>query len=265
MNRRMTRLAGVGLALAGAALAGCCTTPGCPAAARDWDGRQPVAKIVNPGNAPVYKADGAFDPAAAKEAYFAMMRGFNYPVPKALKTDEFWVCDFLSRDFAKLGMGGIFWMNESGTYGQTGDKKYAGPFKGQSFGYLGHEIYLLPGQMLPEHRHIGGEKGFGPKMEAWHIRHGSVVFFGEHKGAGDEKLISDLPESERPWGYGQPWFKSKYYVTRSAGEMYKLVDAESWHFQRAGPDGAIVSEYATFHNHVEFSKPGMKFEASPAK
>jgi len=40
---------------------------------------------------------------------------------------------------------------------------------------------------------------------------------------------------------------------------YVLKDPESWHGMRAGPDGAIVTEYATFHNHVEFSKPGMAF------
>jgi hypothetical protein len=36
----------------------------------------------------------------------------------------------------------------------------------------------------------------------------------------------------------------------------------AWHCQQAGPNGAIVSEYATFHNSVGFSKPGMAFEGS---
>ena len=92
-----------------------------------------------------------------------------------------------------------------------------------------------------------------------------MEFFGEYKGAGDEKLISEMTEKDRPWGYGQPWFKSKYYAKRSVGDIYVLNDPESWHFQRAGPDGAIVSEYATFHNHVMFSKPGMEFGSSAAK
>ena len=143
-------------------------------------------------------------------------------------------------------------------------KAYKGEFKGKNFGYLGHEIYLLPGQMIPEHSHVGngGKKGFGPKMESWHVRHGTVEFFGEHKGAGDEMLISDMPEDERPFGYGEPWFKSKYVVKRTAGQIYSLEDAETWHFQRAGKNGAIVAEYATYHNHVEFSKPGMEFANS---
>jgi hypothetical protein len=229
---------------------------------QDNNGSTPSRQVVNPGNTAFYKADGSFDADAVKKAYYDMMRAYNYPIPAVLKTDKFWVCDFLSRDMAKLGMGGIFWENESGAYGESGSKAYNGEFKGKNFGYLGHEIYLLPGQMLPEHRHMGGANAFGPKMEAWHIRHGSVEFFGRYKGAGDEQLISDLPASERPWGYGQDWFKSKYVAKRSAGELYKLVDAESWHFQRAGPNGAIVTEYATYHNHVEFSRPGMKFAGS---
>ena len=244
-------------------VAGCCGQ--CPMAARTKCGCKPLAAVKNPGNAAFYKADGSFDADAAKAAYHAMMRSFGYPIPAVLKGDDFWVADFVQRDYEKLGMGGIFWVNEIGKYGQTGAKAYKGDFKDQRFGYLGHEIYLLPGQMLPEHRHIGGADGYGPKMEAWHVRYGSVEFFGEHKGAGDETKISDMAAAEKPWGFGQKWFQSKFVAKRVAGEMYKLVDAESWHFQRAGPNGAIVSEYATYHNQVEFSKPDMKFASSEAK
>ena len=228
-------------------------------------GCKPVSAVTNPGNAAVYKADGAFDAAAAKEAYYAMMRGFNYPIPEVLKTDNFWVADFLQRDFEKLGMGGVFWVNVKGKYGETGQKAYDGKFKGRSFGYLGHDIYLLPGQVLPEHRHIGGAEGFGPKMESWHVRHGSVEFFGEYKSDAGETPVSEMPAGKRPFGCGEDWFKSKYVIARRAGGTYTLLDPESWHFMRAGPNGAIVSEYATFHNQVEFSKPGMKFASSEAK
>jgi D-lyxose ketol-isomerase len=228
-------------------------------------GDTPLAPVNNPGNAALYKADGSLDAPAAKNAYHAMMLAFGYPVPAVLKTDQFWVSDFVQRDMEKLGMGGIFWINETGQYAASGTKAYKGDFKDQRFGYLGHEIYLLPGQMLPEHRHVGGNEGHGPKMEAWHVRYGTVEFFGEHKGAGDETLIADMPAARRPWGYGQPWFRAKYVAKRSAGQIYKLADPESWHFQRAGTNGAIVSEYATYHNEVNFSKPGMKFASSEKK
>jgi hypothetical protein len=222
--------------------------------------------VRQPQNADFYKADGSFCPDSARKAYFGMMEAFGYRIADVLKTDEFWVCDFLQRDYENLGMGGIFWMNASGKYGESGARAYSGPFKDKLFGYLGHEIYLLPGQMLPEHRHIGGNEEYGPKMESWHVRYGSVQFFGEYKGDGDEKSISDMPRNERPWGYGEAWFKSKYVAERSeaSGKLYTLVDPESWHFQRAGKQGAIVTEYATYHNHVEFSKPGMEFACSKA-
>ena len=241
-------------------LAGCSHCPfGCAPA---HDGAKPFRSVSNPGNAQFYQAEGSFTADSAKRAYFKMMRSFGYPVPEVLETEEFWVCDFVQRDFEKLGMGGIFWVNAKGEYGQAGTKAYKGEFKDAPYGYLGHEIYLLPGQMLPEHRHIGGAEGYGPKMEAWHVRYGSVQFFGEYKGAGDEKRIGEMPKCEQPWGFGQNWFKSNYVAERSAGEMYQLDDPESWHFQRAGPNGAIVSEYATYHNQVEFSKPGMEFDSS---
>jgi len=212
-----------------------------------------------------YKSDGSFDAEAAKKACYDMMKAFDYPICDVLKTDEFWVCDFLQRDFARLGMGGIFWINESNTYAGSGAKAYKGEFKDQRFGYLGHDIFLLPGQVLPEHNHIGGPEGHGPKMEGWHVRYGTVTFFGQYKGAGDEIEIAKLPARERPWGWGEKWFKCKYAAKRTPGQTYKLVDPESWHFQRAGAQGAIVSEYATYHNHVQFSKPGMKFDSSKAK
>ena len=258
-NRRLFTACAAMLCLSFAILAisGCAQQMQC--------GCKPLAPVTNPGNAAFYKADGAFDAAAAKDAYYAMMKAFGYPIPEFLRTDNFWVADFLQRDFENLGMGGVFWVNAKGKYGETGAKAYKGDFKGQSFGYLGHDIYLLPGQVLPEHRHIGGAEGFGPKMESWHIRHGSVNFFGQIKGTDTDTLISEMPAAKRPYGFGEAWFKCKYVANRKAGGMYHLNDPEAYHFMRAGPNGAIVSEYATYHNQVEFSKPSMKFDSSKAK
>ncbi len=267
MGRRdMLKTVGVAAGVGLAATSGHAACSTCSSGGKDWDGGTPLKGAVkNPGNKAFYKADGAFDAKAAKEAYLAMMRAFSYPIPKVLLGDDLWVCDFLQRDYEKLGMAGIFWKNASGTYGAAGAKAYKGDFADKKYGYLGHEIYLLPGQMLPEHSHIGGPEGYGPKMESWHIRHGSVDFFGEYKGEGNETPISDMPKDEQPWGFGQDWFKSKYVARRKAGDLYTLEDPVSWHFQRAGKNGAIVAEYATYHNHVQFSKPGMEFACSEAK
>lgn len=217
----------------------------------------PPAKALNKND---FYSNGVFAKDKSLQAYYDLMKCHGYPIQDVLKTDQFWTCDFVQNDFLKVGMGGIFWINESDTYGKSGAGVYKGEYKDQMFGYLGHEIYLLPGQMLPEHSHIGGSGGLGPKMESWHVRYGEVEFFGEYKGE-EETLISEMPENERPWGYGEDWFKSKYVAKRTAqsGKLYTMADAESWHFQRAGKQGAIVSEYATYHNHVQFSKPDMIF------
>lgn len=255
-NQKSTRRDVLKYSVAGAAAA--ITSAGCASSAG--------GAALNPGNAAFYGSDRGFTAKSALDAYYAMMEAFGYPISDVLKTEALWVCDFVQRDFEKLGMAGIFWINAMGVYGENGVKAYTGDFKENKYGYLGHEIYLLPRQMLPEHRHIGGAEGYGPKMESWHVRYGTVDFFGEYKGAGDEKPISEMAEKDRPWGYGESWFKSKYVARRTAksGQIYTLEDPESWHFQRAGASGAIVSEYATYHNQVEFSKPGMEFASSEA-
>jgi len=86
----------------------------------DRDGATPMKPVKKLTNKAFYKPDGAFDANATKKAYLDMMRAFGYPIPPVLKTDELWVCDFLQRDMANLGMGGIFWVNETGQYDQTG-------------------------------------------------------------------------------------------------------------------------------------------------
>ncbi len=247
-------------ALAAAAFIGGC------ASTSHYTGAQPFGKVPRLANKDFYKPDGSLDQEVAKKAYFDLMQAYHYPIPAILKTDTFWVADFMQGDFARLGMGGVFWKNVEGVYGDVGAKAYKGAFKNQKFGYLGHDIYLLPGQTLPEHNHLtdGDGKGFGPKMETWRVCHGSVLFFGEYKGDGTEIPISELPACELPWGHGQPWFKSKYVKRAVAGDIYTLNDPESWHFMVAGKDGAIVAEYATYHNDVKFSKPGMEFGNSKA-
>ena len=219
-------------------------------------------KVYN--NEEFYNVDGSLNEAFYRQAYYELMRAHNYPIPKMLQGDDFWVCDFLQGSAANLGMGGVFWVNSKGVYGEDGSNGYDGTYKGNAYGFLGHDIYLLPNQTLPEHHHEGGPEGFGPKMEAWLVRHGKARFYGEFAGAGDEKLISELPEEERPFGYGEPWFKSKYYADRGPGGTYELKDPESWHGVMALEEGAVISEFATYHNHVSFSKPEMEFDNTKA-
>ncbi len=170
-------------------------------------------------NSDFYK-DGVFDKAAAKQAYYDMMKRFNYPVYDRLKTDDFWVLDFACNDFIHAGMGGIFWWN---------DKEQE---------YFGHEIYLLPGQMIVEHAHFKTEKK--PKMEAWQVRHGMIYTFGE--GEETKPCPVELPKSQ------DGFITCKHCEPLKLGEIRGLNRPEAFHFMFAGPEGAIVTEYATYHD-----------------
>lgn len=184
-------------------------------------------------NGDFYK-DGKFDADAAKKAYYAMMERFGYPIPPRLHTDEFWVLDFTIGQFTQIGMAGIFWVND---------------LKGN---YFGHEIFLLPGQMIPEHRHLKTEKA-GAKMEGWHVRHGMIYTFGEGESSpGTEKIIPPAHQGD--------YVKSKNFKAVNPGEVAQLGGAEQWHFMVAGPAGAIVTEYATYHDGdgLRFSHPKAK-------
>jgi len=91
-------------------------------------------------SADFYDAEGNFLVDRAREAYFDMFARFGYPVSETIRRDM-WILDFQLGDFARVGMAGIFWLNR------------------QDFGYFGHEIYLLPGQMIAEHQHVRRTRG----------------------------------------------------------------------------------------------------------
>ena len=185
-------------------------------------------------NKDFYKADGSFDGAKAKEAYYTMMKKFHYPIYDRLKTDDFWAIDFGLNDFVNVGMAGIFWWND----------------KEQS--YFGHEIYLLPGQMIVEHGHVQTPDA-KPKMEAWQVRHGMVYLFGE--GEPTNPLPVELPKSQ------EEFITVKHCAPLKIGEIQGLNRPEAKHFMMGGPEGAIVTEYATYHDNagLRFTNPGVKF------
>ncbi|HKJ77967.1 MAG TPA: hypothetical protein VKA10_00475 [Prolixibacteraceae bacterium] len=180
--------------------------------------------------------DGEFDAEVAKEAYFELMRFYHVPVTPILKTEEFWVSDFAQKDFTTVGMGGIFWVNNV------------------DHGYFGHDIYLLPGQMLVEHKHhkVGDVPA---KMETWQVRHGSAYFFGE----GDETkpMPVTIPQSQIDNGGAN----CRKATLLEEGGMLTLNRIGAWHYIIAGPQGAIISEYATPHHGdaLEFANKTVVF------
>jgi len=180
-----------------------------------------------------YYPQGKFDEARAKEAYFEMMNHFGYPIPENLR-NNIWAVDFSLGRFSEVGMAGIFWINEI-------DGKY-----------FGHEIYLLPGQMIAEHAHVGTAKA-GPKMEGWHVRHGNAYFIGEGTDNGEAAKI--IPASE----FNFTTVRNVSFC--KPGEIGKLNRAEAKHFMIGGPDGLIVTEYGSYHDGdgLRFTNPGVKF------
>lgn len=183
-------------------------------------------------NAAFYSADGKFDADAAKKAYFDMMQRFGYPIPRSLR-EGLWALDFNLGRFTSVGMGGIFWINDK---------------EGK---YLGHEIFLLPGQMIPEHWHVKTPE-VPAKMEAWHLRYGSVTLFGEGEPTQGAEML--IPVAERPFT------TVRHAKPLTPGDVSPLNRAEARHFMVAGPQGCIVTEYASYHEAaaLRFTNPNVK-------
>ncbi|BDD07422.1 hypothetical protein [Aureibacter tunicatorum] len=153
------------------------------------------------------------------KAYMDMLEFYNYPVDDFLRKNLF-ISDFSHGDFVNAGMAGVFWHNSD------------------VFKYFAHEIFLLPGQMIIEHKHV--ETSFAAKMETWHVRHGSVYCFGE----GEETAGNpSTPESQ------QDFITVNNAKLINRGELNTLNRPEAPHFMMAGEHGAIVSEYANFHDN----------------
>ena len=180
-----------------------------------------------------YYTQGKFNETLAKEAYFEMMGNFGYPIPENLR-QNIWAVDFALGRFTEVGMAGIFWINEL-------DGKY-----------FGHEIYLLPGQMIAEHAHVATDKA-GPKMEGWHVRHGSVYFSGEGEESGEAAKI--IPASELKFT------TVRNFTYCNPGEIGKLNRPEAKHFMIGGTDGVIVTEYGSYHDGdgLRFTNPDVSF------
>lgn len=168
-------------------------------------------------NADFY-TDGKFNKAVALEAMKDMLKFYNIPFTPFMEK-EFWVEDFGLGDFENVGMGGIFWVNDA------------------EHNYFAHGIYLLPGQMIPEHAHV--KTKFAPKFESWMVTKGWAYNFSE---IGEETLnIPVVPASHGP-------IKSKNFVKQNVGDILHLKEIESYHFLMAGDEGAIIDEWASYHD-----------------
>ena len=218
---RRSLLASTGAA-AGAALTGRWVGAAQPA--------QPRVKTYT--SAEFYDADGKLLVDKAREAYYDMFRRFSYPISETLE-EGMWILDFGLGDFARVGMAGIFWLNR------------------RDYDYFGHEIYLLPGQMIAEHCHVATDKG-AAKMESWQPRQGMIYTFGE--GDPTPEFLDKIPPSQRNL------VKSRHCQPLGIDEIGHLNRLTAWHFMVAGPEGALVTEYGTFHDMdgLQLSNPKAK-------
>lgn len=180
-------------------------------------------------NSDFYDKDKKFMADAANKAYFDMMKRFNYPIPEPLEKG-LWAVDFELGDFVNVGLGGIFWWNN------------------KEYGFFGHEIFLLPGQMIVEHAHMKTPDG-PAKMESWQVRHGMVYTLGE--GEETKPMPIKLPQSQAKF------ITVKNCLPLKPGEVRGLNRLTAKHFMIAGPQGAIVTEYATYHDNagLRFTNP----------
>lgn len=181
-------------------------------------------------NADFYK-DGELDPEIALMAYLDMLEYYGVPYSDFLK-QNLWITDFNLGDFENVGMAGIFWVNDP------------------DYKYLGHEIYLLPGQMIVEHYHVASE--YPAKFESWQVRHGWAYNYS----IGDPTPNPPkLPESQK--GH----ITVSHFQKQFVDEVIHLAELESPHFLFAGPEGVIVTEYANYHdgNGLRFTNPNVEF------
>lgn len=170
-------------------------------------------------NAAFYK-DGTFDAERAKDAVVALMRYHGYPVHPGMR-EQLWVSDYGTGRFTEVGLAARMWVNNAQ------DR------------YMLMDLFLLPGQMLPEHWHVAGATD-PAKREGWLVRHGLSHIVGE----GDANLG---PTVVVPRSHDGGRVTVRHEVVARAGDFVPLARVESHHWQLAGPEGAIITEVANVH------------------
>lgn len=103
------------------------------------------------------------------------------------------------------------------------------------------DLFLLPGQMLPEHWHLDGETN-PAKLEGWLIRHGESYIVG----AGEDNL-NKFPEIKIPECHMNGTVTTKHVVLATAGSFTSQDILYSKHWQFGGTEGAIITEVANVH------------------
>lgn len=233
IDRRMlfktAGITGIGLALGKAASADSCSTTKaacCPAKPK-----------LSFNNADFYDSSGNFIKQKGIDAYCTLMEYHGYPVLDKVRKG-LWVSDYGLGTFTELGLGAFGFINH-----YLEDRKS---------GYLGQDMFLLPNQMLPQHYHLKTDKAV-PKMEGWHVRHGRSYVYGE--GEPTKNIYAKIPESQKGI------ISTFHEVILDPGMTADLNRETAPHWQFGGPEGAIISEYGSYHDNdaVRHSDPKIVF------
>jgi D-lyxose ketol-isomerase len=180
------------------------------------------AELKIPANADFYDADGVFDVEKGKDAVIALCEYNGYPVFDGFR-DGLWVSDYATGVFRELGLAAFMYHNNP---------------EGE-YSYMVMDLFLMPGQMLPEHWHLSGE-GNQAKNEGWLIRWGQSHVVG----IGEPNLTSDIVI---PKCHCDGTVETKHQTIATPGTFVPLAEVGSKHWQYGGPEGAIITEVANCH------------------
>ncbi len=97
------------------------------------------------------------------------------------------------------------------------------------------ELVMFPGQTCPEHIHPT-KNGISGKEETFRCRWGKVYLYIP----GDKNCEPQL----KGLGDHKDYLKVAHEIVLNPGEQYTLMP-DTWHWFRAGEEGAVVSEFST--------------------
>lgn len=183
-------------------------------------------------NEQFYDAQGKFLVEKGKDGVLALCKHHGYPIFPGLR-EQLWVSDYGAGQFAKLGLAAYLFVNN------------------EEDRYMMLDIFLLPGQMLPEHWHVDNPP-LPAKREGWLVRWGMSHIVGVGKPNLSNEIV--IPKCHMDGKV-----TVEHEVIATPGMFVKLAKVESRHWQFGGPEGAIVTEVANVHSNagVRHSDPAL--------
>jgi len=179
-------------------------------------------------NESFYKG-GKFDVEKGKDAILALMEFHGYPIFPETR-EKLWVSDYNTGQFMKLGLAANMFINNEKDV------------------YMLMDLFLMPGQMLPEHWHLDPKGALPEKHEGWLIRNGLSYVVGE----GEDNL-KKFPAINIPKCHCKGTTTTKHVTKATPGVFVPLKNPEKSprHWQFGGPEGAIITEVANVHSNPD--------------